>query len=132
MSSNYNQEVQRDRETARKRHEALMQHIAAAGGLDNLEVKDRYEAIALCEYLNHQQYNSGIEAIGNYLRSFADAMSASAVKPVGPVYDTFGEWTSVQACVGNAIAKVVMGEDVKTSVEVAAREMQTILDQRQK
>ncbi|GHV79455.1 hypothetical protein AGMMS49944_12460 [Spirochaetia bacterium] len=70
--NDYDREVQRDRTKVQAVHARLMQHITASGGLDNLEIRDTDEAIALCTLLYRQTNNIGIEAIGNYLREMRE------------------------------------------------------------
>jgi ABC-type glycerol-3-phosphate transport system substrate-binding protein len=61
---------------------------------------------------------------------YASAMIGSMQRPLGPVYDTFAAWTSVQTTVGECVAKIVQGQGtVQSDVAEAVSKINTILRQ---
>ncbi|GHU58266.1 hypothetical protein FACS189444_1680 [Spirochaetia bacterium] len=49
-------------------HEQLMRDLREANGFDNLEVRDRAQAIALCVLMEKKPNRIGLLALENYLR----------------------------------------------------------------
>ncbi|MDR2784858.1 MAG: extracellular solute-binding protein [Treponema sp.] len=61
---------------------------------------------------------------------FAQAVIGSMNKTVGPLYYTIPEWNSLSEIIGDAVAQIIEGKDVKATLDDAAAKMQQILDER--
>ncbi|MDR0585442.1 MAG: extracellular solute-binding protein [Treponema sp.] len=60
---------------------------------------------------------------------YAQAMLDSVGKTVGPIYYIIPQWNALSEIIGDAVTAIIEGRDVKTTLDAAARRMQTILDE---